>query len=438
MRGANVFLIALGSFLLALYFVARFLIKDSASIVWIIALTLGQAIVYLVAVWIAGRAQSARSTLIITLVFAALFRLSFLFMPPALSSDIFRYIWDGRVQAAGINPYRHIPSEEPLAHLRDEAIYPNMNRINYARTIYPPVAQMIFFVATRVSESVTGMKAAMVGFEVVTIAALASLLASFGQARHRVLIYAWHPLTVWEIAGSGHVDAAVMAMVALALLARRRHLETATGVALACATLIKLIPVALFPALYRKWGWKMIVAFAATIIIAYLPYLSVGARVLGYLPGYASEEGIEGGQRFYLLALARRALPGLNAPTVVYLTFAMAVLAAIAARALFKRETDERDFITRAAVIATAFMLLLTPRYAWYYVWLVPFLCFVTEAPLLYLTSASFILYGLWLADGADNVFMLNSLLWLPCALLGLGALWKQFARGRETLRQAL
>jgi hypothetical protein len=408
---------------------ALLLINTTGEIVWIITIILGQSILYLLAAWIVWHTRSARSTLIIVIAFAALFRLSILFISPPFSSDIYRYIWDGRVQAAGINPYRYIPVEEELAHLRDEAIYPNMNRSDYANTIYPPVAQMIFLAVTRISESVTWMKAAMLGFEAVTLWALAALLASFGHPRHRALLYAWHPLIIWEIAGNGHLDAAAMTFIALALLARRRNLEAATGAALACATLVKLFPIVLFPALYKRWGWKMPVALAATVIIAYLPYLSVGAGVIGFLPGYTQEEGLQSGERFFLLSLARRALSGQTIPSLPYLIFALSVLFAIALWLLFKTERTEESYVKGAFIVAAAFTALLSPRYAWYYVWLVPFLCFAPLMPLLYVTIMCFLLYGLWLVWGTNGEFMINTMLYAPFALLSVILLVKNRAR---------
>jgi len=82
-----------------------------------------QSAIYLLATWIVNRARSSNSTLLIAIAFAITFRLSILFAPPYLSDDIYRYVWDGRVQAAGINPYRYIPAAPELAHLRDETIY---------------------------------------------------------------------------------------------------------------------------------------------------------------------------------------------------------------------------------------------------------------------------------------------------------------------------
>jgi hypothetical protein len=442
----NLALVVLGSALLALYRYGLHGLQAESQglsyIVWFIKLALIQSGLYIAAAWIAWRVGASRSALIIVVIFAALFRVSLLFAPPLLSDDIYRYIWDGRVQAAGINPYRYVPADETLAGLRDEAVYPKINRRENAHTIYPPVAQAFFFLVTRVSESLTWMKAAMVGCEAVALVALTSLLASFGWPRARVLIFAWHPLLVWEIAGSGHVDAVMIALVALALVARRKQNRTGAGVALACATLIKFFPVLLFPALYRRWSWKMPIAFAATICLAYAPYLSVGARAaVGFLPVYAEQEGLESGDRFFILALARRVIAG--APNSAYVILALGILAFMAAWSLRKSQSSDAGYLRWSCVLATAFTVLLAPHYAWYFAWLVPFMCFVPAAPLFYLTAASFVLYGTWLGDAPERLFTINAALYVPflalcaCSLaLRYASRWK--SSGREQSAQPL
>ncbi|MGI9106509.1 MAG: glycosyltransferase 87 family protein [Pyrinomonadaceae bacterium] len=427
-RLPNLALVVLGCVLFALYVYGR---TDNGKngIAWLIKLIALQAVLYFIAAWLIARARRpARSTLIVVIVFAALFRLGLLFAPPYLSDDIYRYVWDGRVQAAGINPYRYIPANPALASLRDEAIYPKINRREYAHTIYPPVAQMIYFLATRISETVTWMKLVMVAFEALTLLALVRLLASFNWPPERALIYAWHPLVVWEIAGSGHIDAAMIAFVCLALWARRRNLEIATGIALACATLVKFFPILLFPALYRRWGWRMPLAFAATIMVAYLPYLSAGIRgVLGFLPGYTEEEGMQNGVRFYLLTVAHKVLGETNVPNVAFLLFAFCVLAIIALWMFWKREHTERGFVARACLLAATFTLLLSPRYSWYFAWLVPFMCLLAPlsvVPLFYVTAASVVMYGTWLGEQPEWIFTLNTIIYLPCALLGALIFW--------------
>ena len=436
----NLLLVALGLASLALYRygVGFDLTRTPFRIVPFLKLALAQSALAAFAAWIVWRARSARSTFIIVIVFAALFRLSVMFAPPQLSDDIYRYIWDGRVQAAGVNPYRHIPADDALKSLRDADIYTHINRRDYAQTIYPPLAQIFFFLTTRVSEGVWWMKASMILFEGVGLYALTLLLASFKVARERVIVAAWHPLAVWEVAGSGHLDALVLAFVALALVARRRGRESLTGALLAAAVLVKLFPVVLFPALYRRWGWRMPLAFCVTLVAGYAPYLSVGARrVVGYLPGYAGEEGLESGARFFLLQLARTLFGERHAPSAAYYVFAFVVLGALAAWCFFKRELNERDYVRRAALLATAFTVLLSPHYSWYFVWLVPFLCFAgaqTFAPLLYLTTACFMLYGTWLGDAPADMLRLNACIYLPPALLLLISYLRRGAKAPDTL----
>ena len=298
-------------------------------------------------------------------------------------------------------------------------IYPNINRRDYARTIYPPAAEMIFLAATRISESVTWMKAVIVAFEAITVWAIVALLTLLGLPRERALLYAWHPLVIWEFSGGGHIDAAALAFLALALLARFRRWETATGIALGCATLVKLFPLILFPALYRRWGWKMPAALVATITLGYLPYLRVEAQVFGFLPGYAEEEGLISGSRFFLLNLLHRV--GIQASTNLFIAFAILALAAVSCWSLWRPESSNLSYVKRCLLIASTFTVLLTPHYLWYFSWLVPFLCFVPSIPILFLTLAcSFLfgsLYGSWFGT-TDEMFAINLFLYLPLALL--------------------
>jgi alpha-1,6-mannosyltransferase len=440
--GSNLWLGLLGCASLALYLFGLSFghtTKDKPGIRWFLCVALVQVILYFLATWLILRARPARSTLTTVILFAALFRLSILFAPPQLSDDIYRYIWDGRTQAAGINPYRYVPADTALAPLRDEAIYPNINRRDYARTIYPPVAQAVFLVVTRVRESVTTMKVAFVGFEIITLYALAVLLAAFGLPRQRALIYAWHPLVVWETAGSGHVDALAITFVMLALLARYYQRETAVGVALACAALVKLFPAVLFPALYRRWGWKMPTAFVLTIILAYLPYMGVGFKgAFGFLPGYAEEEGLQSGRGFFILSLAQRVFGGATVPNRAYMIFSLLVLASISAWFLRKQESSPGHYVIRALCLASVFIILLSPRYPWYFTWLVPFLCFAPCVPLFYLTTSCFILYILWLVEKPNPAFAVDAFIYLPFALLCAVTYWKRQPRFRKSRMQAV
>ena len=396
-----------------------------------------QSAIYLLAAWIVIRSRASNSTLLIAVAFAVIFRLSILFAPPYLSDDIYRYVWDGRVQAAGINPYRYIPAAPELAHLRDESIYPKINRRDWAHTIYPPSAQVVFFLTTRISETVTWMKATMLLFELVTIWAVAQLLTLLGRPRQLLLMYAWHPLVVWEFAGSGHVDAIAIAFIALAFLAWQKRSNPGAGFMLACATLAKLFPVVLVPAMLKRGRWRIASVFTITIIVGYLAYLSVGPKaVFGSVPGYTQEMGVITGQQFYALSLVRK-LFGVELPSMVYMIATVVVMCALALWVLRGSDRHE-DTLKHAMVLATATTVLFAPHFSWYFCWLAFFLCFTPRLALFYLTIASFLLYATWLGDSPDEMFVINSLIYLPALFIGVIELvWRRFGFQRLRFSEA-
>ncbi|MGB9333219.1 MAG: glycosyltransferase 87 family protein [Steroidobacteraceae bacterium] len=389
-----------------------------------IVLALVQGAFYLAAVALTWRGGLSRRALVGVLALAALMRLAVLLAPPYLSDDINRYVWDGRVEAAGINPYRFVPSDPHLAALRDRTIFPNINRSDYAPTIYPPIAEYIFFIGTRLSESLTAMKATLVAFELVAVLLLLRLLDDWRLPRERILIYAWHPLTLWEFAGSGHVDAAVVTFLVLALWARRRQAAWLTGSALAAAALVKFFPAVLFPALYRRWGWKMPVAAAATVILAYAPFIGAGSQVLGFLPGYLREEGLQSGGGFFLWNLLRGVAPLEHVGPALYLALGAATLLALAVHSLF---TAEGRYLASAMTLAVASMVLFSPHYPWYFAWLVPLICFTPRPSVLYLTLACPLLY--FVPGGPDPEGARMPFEWAiygPFAVLVAFELWRQ------------
>jgi alpha-1,6-mannosyltransferase len=410
-----------------------------------------QALLYLVAVWVVLNRPVNGWTFVIILVCAAACRLVCLFGPPFLSSDIFRYVWDGRVQAAGINPFRYIPADPHLAFLRDTDIYPHINRRSYAHTIYPPGAQILFLLITRISASVLWMKTAMVGLEALTIWVLVKLLAAAGLRREQVLIYAWHPLVLWEVASSGHVDAAALPLIALALLFYIRHKPSATGVALAAATLVKLYPIVIFPALrrrgdWRRGDWKMPASLVGVIAAGYACYLSVGRHVFGFLGEYAKEEGLESGSRYFLLTLARHGLHWEGLPTAAFYGFAALLLLGFALWAWSGTEADTQAgalaTIRYSFVIAAVLMLLFSSHYPWYYLWLLPFLSVIPYPPMLYYTTACFYLYTTQLANPGPAMYYMFEWLYTTVGLvalwcLGVRLLEARLSRGQPAPRKA-
>ena len=375
-------------------------IGSHARIDGFVALAVIATLLYFAAIAQLQRAPLPRAALWIVLGVALVTRLIALAGPPFLSSDIYRYVWDGRVQAAGINPYRYIPDAPALAPLRDAAIYPHIGRRDTARTIYPPVAQMLFFGVTRIGATIFTMKAAMLALELLAIGVMLHLLRVAGRPQAAILIYAWNPLTPWEFAGNGHIDAAALVFIALALLAATWRRTGLAALALAAATLCKLLPVALAPALWRRWDRLLPAAFVAAVAVAYLPYLGAGTHILGYLPGYTKEEGLRSGRGIEWLDLVGHVvtLPRWVGPA--YVGLALLLLAALALRIAW-RPALPLDPAARLRIIgrdmlvlATATTAVLTPHYPWYYGWLAYFACLTPAASSIWLAVAVVLFYA--------------------------------------------
>ncbi|MGA8400078.1 MAG: glycosyltransferase family 87 protein [Stellaceae bacterium] len=393
-----------------------------------------QSVVYAVAVWLCWTSHASRRVLLAIAVLAILMRVPVTLAPPYLSVDVYRYVWDGEVEAAGFNPYLYAPSDPKLEAIRDHDIYPQIGS-PYAPTIYPPVAEGLFLLVTRVSASVTAMKFAMVIFEAITFVLLARLLVLEGLPTSRVLVYAWHPLPIWEFPGNGHIDAPLIAFCVTALWAMRRQRSGLGGLFLAGATLTKLYPVVLLPALYRRWDWRLLIVFVVAIVVGYLPFVSAGSRIIGFLPGYASQEGFNAqGAGFYLLDLLH-CLPGLSAlDAKVYVLAAIAILAVLSAVFIFRRNSAPSPY-AMAAALAGLFMVFVSPHYPWYFAWLIVFACFVRSFALVWLTNACFLLYL-----PTDYVFLpsaqllvTQSIIYGPFAALAIVDFWHY--RRREALR---
>ncbi len=384
----------------------HFIIGYSETSTAALAVALGAALL----VW---KLQVDRWTLWIILVIALLCRLTLLMPEPYLSSDVYRYVWDGMVQHHGVNPYRYFPGNEHLRALRDDDIFPNINRRDYAPTIYPPGAQIFFFCVTWISGTLTMMKLALLAAEGVTVYALIHLLQSLGRKREEVILYAWSPLLIWEIGSSGHIDGLVITCVVLALLFRHRNQPTLTGLALGAAVMVKFYPLLLLPALWRRRDWKMPAALAAVVIGGYAVYAGVGLKVFGFANGYVQEEGMSSGSRYFLLDAARR-IPGLSGlPTVAYFIFCAACFAPLlwwAWKANAQLEDTRRPvFLRISAALAFTLMLLFSPHYPWYVAWLVPLFLLTPDPAMLVYTYSVFYWLTTKYAEPGPGMFLANS-----------------------------
>lgn len=360
-------------------------------------------VLYLAAMWLVmRRMRSTPAALAVILGFALLFRVIMLATPVYLSSDLYRYLWDGRVQRAGVNPYQYPPAAPELAALRDAAVYPNINRPT-AITVYPPGAQWLFaFAATATSQTIPGWRLLLLAVEAGTICLLLRVLGRLGAPPTAILAYAWSPLVIFEGVQAGHVDLVVIPLVLLALAWRFEGSSLRAGVALGLAVLLKLYPAILVAAWWRRHDWRFPAAVGATVAIGYLPYVAaLGVGALGFLPTYI-------GSRREDFNIGLRALLtwGLGWSGEVARGVVMVLLFAVLGGVLAwigrgRREGAQALWRATALAIGTYLFFLPTAMHPWYVLWIVPFLCVHPSPAWLFFSGAVALSYVAYLAEPA-------------------------------------
>jgi len=222
---------------------------------------------------------------------AVLFRLTLVMSTPSLSDDIYRYVWDGRVAGSGVNPYQYPPAAPELADLREDEIYPRINHKEIP-TIYPPVMQFLFQAIYQIHPSLLAFKAGMVGFDLLTMALLFSILQGLDIDARRGLIYAWNPLVIVEFAGSGHADIIGIFFLALSLWLLFGHKTQLANVALALSFLSKFFTAMLWPIYFIMKNEKkklLALSFFLVALVLYLPYIDAGPRLFAGLLVYTEK-----------------------------------------------------------------------------------------------------------------------------------------------------
>ena len=346
-----------------------------------IALAIPASLLTLMATRVAERTPTKRA---LWLIFGIgfLLRIYVLLFDPLLSTDIFRYIWDGRVQAAGINPYRYFPSHDALVHLRDATIFPRINRADYAVTIYPPVAELFFLIVTRIGENVNVMRLALLGCEAVSVTLVVLFLRRMERPTTRVVAYFWHPLPIWEIANNGHVDALAVALMLLGLWVALTGRAMRGAVLIALGALVKPYVAPAFAPVWRPWDWKTPLIVIAVIAICYLPYLSVGWGVFGFLTqGYMTEEGIISGNDLWVLSVWRLVFGAHQGDVVAYAAVAALILVFVALSAARRPNRTIASSLADTNVLLLVVLMLLSPNRPWYFLAIMPFVALCGNAP---------------------------------------------------------
>src|SRR5580700_11081146 len=326
--------------------------------------------------------QFPRRLIFIGLLLAVLWQIPFLVMAPGSDDDIHRYLWDGRVQRFGYNPYVLVPGDPAFAGLHT----PETRTLNNpdVPSPYPAGAQLFFRGVTAIHESIFALKLAFVFCGLAIAVVLLDILHSTGEGAHWVLAYAWNPLLATEVAGSGHIDIVGVLLLVVSVAALGRRWRTIAALAFGLAVAVKLLPIVLLPLYWKRVRVRDAALSAVVVGLLYIPFFNHGRIPIGSLGTFV--------QRFRFNDPVFTTLEGVAAPQlVVGLAVLVGFLTAIWMR------------IKAPALSADAFAwpmaasLLCAPVvYPWYLLWLLPFLRSASTVPIIIWTVSIIPTYYVW------------------------------------------
>jgi len=323
-----------------------------------------------------------KHVIVFGLAVAALWHLMFVRLPTGPDDDIRRYLWDGRVQHLGYNPYLLIPNEPGVAGLHT-AETRGLNNSDVPSP-YPPGAQLFFRAVTAIHESPFALKLAFVLCDLAIVIVLFDILRVTRRGPHWVLAFAWHPLLATEVAGSGHIDilGVLLLSVSMAALVKRRRALAAIAFGLAIA--VKLLPIVLLPLYWRRVRVRDGLLAAVVCGSLYVPFLDHGRIPFGSLATYV--------QRFRFNDPLFSALELLVAPQVVA---ALAALVGLLTAIWMTRRSKELSADAFAWPMSAS--LLCAPViYPWYLLWLLPFVRSTSTLPLTVWTVTIISTFYVW------------------------------------------
>jgi hypothetical protein len=323
-----------------------------------------------------------RRVIVVGLALAALSQVVFLRMPSGSDDDIHRYLWDGRVQRLGYNPYLVVPNDPAL-----EALHTTETRtLNHPDlpTPYPAGAELFFRAVTAIHESVFALKVAFVVCDWAIVLILLDVLRRTGQGVHWVLAYAWHPLLATEVAGSGHIDIVGVLLLLVSAAALLRRWRAVAAMAFGLAVSVKLLPIVLLPLYWKRIRMRDGALAAAVFGLLYIPFLKRGQIPIGSLGRYVQSF------RFndpVFAALERVASPQLAA--------GLAVLGGLLT-AVWLRRTSAAWSLDAFAWPMAASLLCAPVVYPWYLLWLLPFIASISTLPIIIWTVSIIPTYIVW------------------------------------------
>ncbi len=394
-----------------------------------IAIALGTGILYFLALHAFEHLPDTRRAFWLILLASIAFRMTLWPLRPTLSDDIFRYRFDGQVQSLGVNPYLARPDSPRYAALQIHSIRAIPG--HEIRSIYPPLSELVFRAAWRLTPGPVAFKTAFVLADLAVLLMLAWWTRR-GRARNfQLAIYGWNPLVVVEFAASSHNDAlalaATLGATLLLIIGPRKVVSTillAAGV-LAKAFPAVLVPLWLFRLGWPRRGWIPALAAGGFALACAWPYRSALPVVLATFHQYESSFRDNNASIYaalvYLMHSHALAL-GLGVGLVAGLSFWAAT-----------RKLDP----ARAAFLIFGTILLVSPNcYPWYFTWVVPFLALVGASrylvPWLMLTVLQFLSYQVLIGYRILGTWHFPPLfLWLTYGPFYAWFLWNAFTGPR-------
>ncbi|CAN5421476.1 DUF2029 domain-containing protein [soil metagenome] len=346
----------------------------------IVGVTLSVYVIVLTAVW--NRRPAPRALLLLAFLLAGAVRVPLLLPNVGTDNDMMRYVWDGRVQRMGYNPYHVLPADPALAYTHNDETrsMPSAR----ARTPYPPAAQLFFRLVVTIHDSSRAMKLALVLCDLLTMLVVWRWLAVTGRNEWLALAYGWSPFVVLEVAHSGHIDALGALWIAACayFLARRR--TTLASIVFVAAVATKLLPIVLAPLLWKRVRLRDAAIGGALFALFYLPFVWGPGLPVGAMPSVVA--GIRFNGPIF------EAISAITFPPVAA---AVAVLVGLGV-AWWARWT--RDVANPAAwAWPMAAALLSAPViYPWYLLYLTPFLVSVSTFPILVWSFTILLTYLVW------------------------------------------
>ena len=342
--------------------------------------------------WVWREDSSDRRAARLALAFAVIFRLPLVLAPVGADSDMVRYLWDGRVQQRGYNPYRVVPADPTMAdtHTEESVRMPSRR----ARTPYPPAAQLFFRLVVGIYDSALAMKLALFVCDLLTIVVLWRWLIAIGHSEWLTLAYAWNPFVVLEVAHSGHIDAlGALWLVAAAYWLTTRRTSLAT-VAYVLAVATKFLPIVLAPLFVGRIRVRDAAIGLALLGLLYLQFYGLSSQAaggdaaggvpLGAVPSVVAYIRFNGP---IFLAIASVS----SASVAAGVALAIGLGAAVVARWLRPASDPAAWAWPMALALACAPVI-----YPWYLLYLAPFLWTRTTLPLLAWCFSGLAAYEVW------------------------------------------